>query len=752
MPLFPLRSFRKETSALALTLILSAAFLFFFYGSNIIHCSKPLASTEDAVKNYYTIQYHVLYDESYMHFSGMNYPYGEHVVFTDCQPAIANTLKAIHSFWHFTPVQIIAILNLMMLLSVIACSLLICQLLLEFNVAWWYAPLAAVGIAFLSPQLMRFNGHYALSYSAIIPLLMLFWVRFFKRPSYTLSFIIALSIFIFSFIHFYYLALLMFMGACFWIFYAFSRRKDWKYLFNNFAFQFILPYLAIQLIMVVTDPVKDRPGHPYGFHEYIAFFDSVFLPAKTAISEFISSHISHIRIGNIESRSYIGFAAGIIFLSLLLRFLWLAARGQWARIRPLYGQPLLNVFFWVALIILLFSFGLPFVGPLYKLPEHLGPLRQFRSIGRFAWIPFYLINTLAFAVLYHFGMQQKQALLKYLIPILGVALLYTDNLDANRVHPELHNSDRFAFLSKTGIDPSAYQAIIAFPYFHLGSENLSLASYCESFDIAQSLSIATGLPMLPQNMSRSSQSQTEKSIALVMEEYRPLSIIRDFKSGKPLLLAVASGCDSLRPEEKKLISRASFIKQAGNVLLYSLDYRVLKNTGKDIRPDISHCTSDSSEVVYRPFDSRSEKYYIAGGLQSQTDDSLVIYKGAFPKNIADSCQMLAWIYVGEDPLANSRLRITEKRTNGTAEGVLFDFCNDHIVALDSSWALLSLTFPRLAQTTGLTITLSNKYMHDQRLYVDELLLKTPSIHYCFRIPGYNVVDDRFYPGKNNLFK
>ena len=31
---------------------------------------------------------------SYSHFQGMNYPYGEHVLFTGCQPVISNTLKA----------------------------------------------------------------------------------------------------------------------------------------------------------------------------------------------------------------------------------------------------------------------------------------------------------------------------------------------------------------------------------------------------------------------------------------------------------------------------------------------------------------------------------------------------------------------------------------------------------------------------------------------------------------------------------
>ena len=55
--------------------------------------SHFLKSSGDGFKNYFTPWYHITYDEGYTWFEGMNYPWGEHIVFTDAQPAIVNTLK-----------------------------------------------------------------------------------------------------------------------------------------------------------------------------------------------------------------------------------------------------------------------------------------------------------------------------------------------------------------------------------------------------------------------------------------------------------------------------------------------------------------------------------------------------------------------------------------------------------------------------------------------------------------------------------
>ena len=52
-----------------------------------------LRDTPDTYKNYMTTAWHVAHDSDYVHYSGMNYPYGEHVLFTDNQPVISAAMQ-----------------------------------------------------------------------------------------------------------------------------------------------------------------------------------------------------------------------------------------------------------------------------------------------------------------------------------------------------------------------------------------------------------------------------------------------------------------------------------------------------------------------------------------------------------------------------------------------------------------------------------------------------------------------------------
>ena len=49
----------------------------------------------DGLKNYFTGAYFVKHDGFGVWSEGMNYPYGEHVVYTDNQPIISMILKAV---------------------------------------------------------------------------------------------------------------------------------------------------------------------------------------------------------------------------------------------------------------------------------------------------------------------------------------------------------------------------------------------------------------------------------------------------------------------------------------------------------------------------------------------------------------------------------------------------------------------------------------------------------------------------------
>ena len=75
---------------LAAALAIACAVLFYFYKEVIQHPGNYLfGGGGDAVKNYFTFAWHVKYDESWLHFAGSNYPYGEHVCYTDGHPIVS---------------------------------------------------------------------------------------------------------------------------------------------------------------------------------------------------------------------------------------------------------------------------------------------------------------------------------------------------------------------------------------------------------------------------------------------------------------------------------------------------------------------------------------------------------------------------------------------------------------------------------------------------------------------------------------
>src|ERR1041384_1921736 len=63
----------------------------------------------DGIKNEFTYLYQVLYGKGYW-FEGMNYPFGEHIVYTDGQPLLSITLAWLRPLVPMTPGLALAVM------------------------------------------------------------------------------------------------------------------------------------------------------------------------------------------------------------------------------------------------------------------------------------------------------------------------------------------------------------------------------------------------------------------------------------------------------------------------------------------------------------------------------------------------------------------------------------------------------------------------------------------------------------------
>src|SRR5688500_8721054 len=87
----------------------------------------------DGAKNYYTYLYHTLYGRGTW-FMGMNYPYGEHIVYADGQPFLSIPLSLLRGRVMVTPQLALAVMHIAILLSFVLAIVFIYKTLLHFKV------------------------------------------------------------------------------------------------------------------------------------------------------------------------------------------------------------------------------------------------------------------------------------------------------------------------------------------------------------------------------------------------------------------------------------------------------------------------------------------------------------------------------------------------------------------------------------------------------------------------------------------
>jgi hypothetical protein len=162
--------------------LLMMIFISIIYGKVLLSPNSYLFnSSGDGIKNYYTYAYFIKCNSFSNQFEGMNYPYGEHVLFTDNHPILSLTLKSISKLFPFITDYSIGILNFILLCSILITSITLFKVFEKLNIQRSLSVLAAISITILAPQIFRLTGHYSLSYSFCIPLTILLILHFFER-------------------------------------------------------------------------------------------------------------------------------------------------------------------------------------------------------------------------------------------------------------------------------------------------------------------------------------------------------------------------------------------------------------------------------------------------------------------------------------------------------------------------------------------------------------------------------------------
>lgn len=642
---------------LLLTLALGLLLLFVFYGRLLRHPSETyFGGSGDGLQVYYQTLYHTKYDPEFWRQQSINYPYGESIFFTSAMPMVNNLVKI---FGPGADTAGVGLINLIMLFSMPAGALFIYLIFRHLRLPWLYGSVTAVAIAFFSPQIGRMSGHYSLSWVFLIPAMIFLFLRFYDYPSIKKSWAIAVLGFLAAATHLYFFVFFAAIAGFYWLALFVTRDRGFgRFLFalKHFSIQVILPYAILQALILYSDTAGDRTQAPWGYLVFHSNTSGVFFPLFQFYRPLFEKIASPERV-EAEGIAYVGLAALLGLAVVLFSQLYVLARFRWRRILSVTDSKPLNIIFWTSLFLLFIAFGRPFIGGQEEWLSYLGPLRQFRAIGRFTWLFYYMANIIAVYRIYKITEEKK--ILKYIAMSVVMIFLLTDMLwekiNANFaerldnhiavLEDEQNQLEANAWLR--GFDAQKFQAILPLPYFHIGSENLSRVSPDPEI-VKQSfiVSLKTGLPIMAVSSSRTSLSQSVKLISLVLDHGNPLAVLDELPDKRPFLLVVREGV--LDENEKRLLSLARPVAGSAEYKLYSLDPAAIRemvrkryaevkaemdSLAKYPAQDIPYMVSDTSVMpLYFSFDDMNGKPFRGkASLSKKFHLQTRIYDTEFPR-------------------------------------------------------------------------------------------------------------------------
>lgn len=731
----------RKSSFIAFPLVLSFIVLVLFFGPLMKNANHVYFTSDgDGLKSYAASVYHVYHDSSLFRSDIQNYPYGEMAVFTDCQPIITIPVKLMSMIGLDVRPYMLGIINLSMLLSIMAAAVFIFLLLTEFNVPWWFAALASVGISMVSPQIGRLGGHFTLSHLLWLPMLMWLLVKFDKNRSYIFSALIGLTTLLAAGMQMYFFAMFGFLFLFYWTYVLASgtmKIKEYKWTLHLFI-QLILPFLLLQILTILNDPVTDRTSHPWGLFYYKAYPGTVLLPLGKQYASFLLNALKIKQDYEWEAYSFIGLVALIGFIAGFVRMIIRIIKKQpWWKVSE---SNILTAFFWASFASLLLSFSIPFSWGLSGMIEYMGPVKQLRALSRFAWPFFYIINVLVFIGI---ASLLKRGWILKAIAILALAFLFYDGyLNVISYAPRLNN--RIAELDDTAnrspenawvslINPKDYQAILPLPYFHVGSENVWLESKCESMGQSLIVGLKSGLPSMGVALSRTSISQTYKNLELISIPVGPYRMKDDLPNQKPLLVMV-DNCNDLTRGEKELVRHSSKVWQGPKFAFYSLPVAQLDS----IALKGEKAFESEMKAIYEGKPDTTQVLFF-DGFENNKIEGAFAGAGAFTGDIAnwnhpmefqikngipgDTCEVLFWVKGFQtDLMARSVFEFVQKDGDKVME-YKFDQLQRYFWSFHNDWMRIRIPFVLKSANDHLFLAIRNEDMKKFQLVVDDMLIR-----------------------------
>ncbi len=702
----------------------------------------------DGIKNIYTYLYHCMYGEGYW-FEGMNYPYGEHIVYTDAQPFLSVPFTL---FKHVTPGEALRVMWLMIGLSYVLSIIYVYRILFHFEVRPLVAVLFSGLIGIFTPQLFRLQGHFALSYACIIPMLFYWSILYHELNHWRYCIYIFILGCIVAFLHPYFIAMMLVWVSSYAIgYFIFTKGQTiqkTKHVLSIIT-SVLCAFIMMSVVMNLTDPIKDRPKTPVNNIDANTTIVQVFTSEYSPFWQHVKNITKFTFPDWLEGYAYIGLVA----TGTLLLALFIALRNRYKKKAPTVDpskKRFSPIWLFIALAALLFSMGVPFIWHMEWLLDYLSVFKQFRSLGRFSWIFYYIITI--YSVVYIYGLFSRLLAARKLYTAYGLLLLsfavwiydmsgyvkFSRALAASApgnydVLFSQKEQNWLSWLSEHGHSNHDFQSILVLPFFHEGTEKLWINNPGWLMMLGAKASLQLHLPLIDVKMSRSSWSQAFKQLKIAAGPYADKPMLHELKSSKPFLL-LHFECDTLDPDQKYLLTASDYIGHYSQCNIYACyPERILANDKRmqdSIRnllpymPAGDTCIGNGLWYVNH-FDGNNatDRLFGNGALpRIAANDSIIAVIPLPPVNDAPQYEFSCWFLVGDENFRSPNMYLHFFDSAGKLITIKDASCKRTSVDNRNLWFRASLYFNLPPRCRAIKCVLVNEPNPSYKV-LDELLLR-----------------------------
>jgi hypothetical protein len=733
-----------KKSSIALLAVLGAGILILavFFGRVIVDPNSYLFSASgDAVKSYFNFSYYLKFDSGVDH-NGINYPYGDHLQYINSHPIHAQIIKFLDK--HVSPISDygVGILNLGMIVSLLLALPFIYLVLRKFSLPPWYAAAITLIILFLSPQVDRLGGHFEMVYAFVIPLywyLLIRWHEAGKKTGWSL--LLLLTALFCGFTSAYFAAMLAIFPLAIVLVQLWNHRRGLRQYSRegiHLLILALLPLIIIKGFVNLTDWVDDRPDNPWGFYIFHANVFSIFLPPNSMLRELLSPLVDlNYRW---EGRAYVGLPVTLLFISFVILLVLQVFRKK----RPLWNTYFpnrrLNLYLAASVLVLLFSMCIPFKWGLGFITELIPPLKQFRCLGRFSWV-FYYVSTVFTATYIYYLYRlfrrkgyslQSLAVLLIILGFWGLEAMSRIQHSTRRIFntneifkPE--HLDVSAILDESGKSAQEFQGIFFLPFANTSGDKLQFERGLDVFNEAMRCSYQTGIPIIQSFSPRLSLAQAMSSIQLLADSSIYKTRVDDM-NGKDILLVV--GRQELNSRERTLAERAELFWSGERFSLAQLPVHAFNRGFKEWR-ELAEELADSlqgsgilspgleeGQLIYQDYEGlTSERAFTGSGSVYHKKGSVELFREELYKRFPDTeLEISFWLYV--DHRIDNMPRCDLHHVDGEGNLLHRERLNSREVHnVDGMWARIAV---KLVPEAGINYALSIKGKY---ITVDDLCIK-----------------------------